>query len=235
MGVSNHFMSPLVLLHLSSCQPNTNSASSSALYKYNPNFWLSTAWTGYSLLDLPGLTLSLLWSVLILRALWKWDLVSSSLVWSGQGRKNSLFLGAWTSSHGTYVVWVCLPWQAAKFLKVTVEAGCAVKTSQKKPQHWQFSCHPGNHVNPSQMTSSPNTRDVGWIRVWGGRRHWDRVRRDQRLTKGPTWQADKGWVCGWRASLRHSTGWGRTALSNRISLVLITKKVKRKKIQSQMS
>lgn len=76
------------------------------------------------------------------------------------------------------------------------------------------------------MISSPNTRDGGWIRVWGGRRHG--VRRGQRLTKSPTWQADEGWVPGWRAGLRHSKGWGKTVLYDRISQVLIIKKVKKK-------
>lgn len=92
--------------------------------------------------------------------------IRSGLVWLKQKR---LSFGVWTLSHGTHVVWVCLHWRAAKFLlKVTVEAGCAVKTSQKRSH--SINCllaTPGNFANPRQVISSPDTRAGGWIRVWG--------------------------------------------------------------------
>lgn len=170
-GCKQHKLTyPLLPLHLSSPQLNSTSASNSALYKYNPSSWLFTAWAGYSLLDLPSLILSLLWSGLVLRAFRRQDLVSSGPFWicSGQSREDSLSSGAWTSPH---VVWGCLHWQAAEcLLKVTAEAGCAVNTSQEKRSHSVESLFAtaGNHADPSHMISSPDTRDT---------------------------QADKGWVC----------------------------------------
>ena len=91
-GCKQHkFTYPLPPLHLSSPRLNATSASNSALYKYNPSSWLFTAWAGYSLLDLPSLISSLLWSGLVLRAFRRQDLVSSGpfWIWSGQSREDS--------------------------------------------------------------------------------------------------------------------------------------------------
>lgn len=79
-------------------------ASNSALGNYNPSSWLFTARAGYSVLDFPSLFFSLLCCGLVLRALWRCDLVASGPVWSDENREDSLSLGTWTSPQGTHVV-----------------------------------------------------------------------------------------------------------------------------------
>lgn len=165
----------------------------------------------------------------------------SHLVCSGlAGVERILCLGAWTSSHGTHVVWVCLHWQATKFLlKVTVKTVVLWKRHKRKeataltvflplletlqtPVRWLPA------LTSETVVGSGTEEEGGMGTGWGG--------ASPVVNWGPTRQQTRaGWVCGWRAGLNDSKGQGRTVLSNRLSQKLITKKVKEKKVQIQRS